>query len=206
MIDITSLFTKENKAYITRILSQLEGDQYRDEIIEMSRDEIRVNIWLVLAHLAKVLKPERYLEIGVRRGYSMALVAGRQLNCELWGFDNWVKDYASVPNPGPPFVQSELAKIGYTRPINFVTGDSQETLPLFCAPVLFPLILVDGEHSFTAAYSDMRYCLRMLAPGGYMVVDDMHNPEVLTAWERITAEVHYPHQVSGWAGVMYAGD
>jgi hypothetical protein len=46
--------------------------------------------------LARNLGPTRYLEIGVRRGKSMAQVAGQCPDCEIVGIDMWAQPYGGV--------------------------------------------------------------------------------------------------------------
>ncbi len=81
--------------------------------------------------LAQELKPRTYLEVGVRRGFSMAMVAARCPEVEVYGFDSWVPGYGSVENAGPVFVRAEMRQIGNTMPIHFAEGGSHGTLLAF---------------------------------------------------------------------------
>lgn len=126
--------------------------------------------------LAVEMKPERYLEIGVRRGKSIAQVAAAVPDCCLYGFDMWIDPYGGVPNPGPEFVRRELARVGYRGDAVFTIGASSETLPVFFAanPALdFPLITVDGDHSAAGAERDLELVGQRLAPGGFLLFDDL---------------------------------
>jgi predicted O-methyltransferase YrrM len=207
MIDsiFTGCWAAENVAFACKTLARMPQDKFSADIDGMlQRGEI-TTIWLVLPYLAWLLKPARYLEVGVRRGWSMGLVAARAPECDVVGFDLWVEDYAGAPNPGPASVREEMVKLGHRGELRLIDGDSAKTLPAFVAesPPPYPLILVDGDHSYEGAYRDLKCCLGLLAPGGYLVADDMHNNEVYAAWVRATSEDGRPRMHAGWAGVLY---
>lgn len=204
-MDFEKIFYDENKRFTLATIDKLEPDPWKGEIIGFINSEV-VNIWLVLAYLAKLLKVERYLEVGVRRGFSMAVVAARRHKAHLVGFDKWITDYANTPNPGPDFVRGELQRLGHTGVVEFVQGDTAETLLAYHPTELFPLILVDGDHTEAGAYRDISVCLNFLAPGGYLVVDDLQDPAVMTAWTRVTGESAYMESwQDGRVGVVLKG-
>ncbi len=60
-----------------------------------------IDLLTILQATAQALQPRNYLEIGVRRGRSLAVVAAAAPACDLFGFDLWMQDYAGMPNPGP---------------------------------------------------------------------------------------------------------
>lgn len=202
-MDFEKTFGDENKRFVLATLDKLEPDPWKAEIISFIESET-VNIWLTLAYLAKLLKVDRYLEVGVRRGFSMAIVAARRPKANVIGFDKWIQDYANTANPGPDFVRGELQQLGHKGVAEFVNGDSAETLPAYKPAVLYPLILVDGDHTEQGAYRDISACLNFLAPGGYLVVDDLQDPEVMTAWTRVLGEaVDVESWQAGRVGVMF---
>jgi predicted O-methyltransferase YrrM len=180
-------FNQENIDYARALLSQMEDDPHIPAILELFEKDV-TNIWLVLPYLARKLAVKRYLEIGVRRGFSMALVGGVVPKATLYGFDMWIKGYGKAENPGPELVLSEVAKSGHHGEIVFVEGDTASTLPNFKPPAPFELILIDGNHTETAVYHDAVHCLKHLAPGGVLVLDDLQDSEVYRAWERVTSE------------------
>jgi|SRR5208283_2793388 len=67
--------------------------------------------------------------------------------------------------------------------VRIIKGDSHKILPTL-PKESYRLILVDGDHAEKAALQDMRDCWRLLAPGGYMFVDDRDHPTVTTALRR----------------------
>ena len=81
---------EENRKFVVRVMQALTPDPVWTEpiigIIESERIETRC----FAAWLARELQPETYLEVGVRRGFSMAMVAARSPQVEIYGFDLWV--------------------------------------------------------------------------------------------------------------------
>lgn len=150
---------------------------------------------------ARAMRPRTYLEIGVRRGRSMAQVLTESPDTHAWGFDLWLAGYGSIPeqgivveNPGPAFVESELERLGAGRPVGLVVGDSAVTLPEFLAsetaPAEFDLILVDGDHTAAGARTDLEHAFARVAPGGAVLFDDISHashPELLGVWDGFKA-------------------
>ena len=81
--------------------------------------------------LCKNIKIGNYLEIGVRRGRSMCVLASQANEANFYGFDLWIKNYTGSENPGPDFVRSELNKFNFKGNLNFIDGDSKKTIPNF---------------------------------------------------------------------------
>jgi hypothetical protein len=151
----------------------------------------RLDLRLAMAWLAERIQSDRYLEIGVRRGFSAATVAAVRPDVSIYAFDLWVRDYVGVENPGPRFVREELARVGFRGVVTFVDGDSHITLPQFfgerpyprwdrlrgravAAPAWdFDMILVDGDHSIEGAYRDLKDVIGHVRVGGALVFDDI---------------------------------
>jgi predicted O-methyltransferase YrrM len=201
MIDLKKIWTKENIGFVKRTLRKLEDDRHKPDIIKLIDDKV-TNIWLVLAYLAKIIKPERYMELGVRRGYSMSIVGARRKTAELVGFDMWVSGYGGVPNPGPEFVKSELLKVGHKGRVNLISGDASVTVPAYRDDQYFPVILADADHSIDGVYRDIRNCLPLVAPGGFLVVDDLQDKNVLAGWQLATSEINTWTWQEGHVGII----
>jgi SAM-dependent methyltransferase len=142
-----------------------------------------------LAEIAGMLPAVRYLEVGCRRGHSLAtvaLAAGERLESAL-AVDLWIENYGDEPNEGPDQVMSRLEALGVDLwKIRLLTGDSHELLPRLRQT--FNLILVDGDHTAEGAAADLRDCFALLEPGGLLVFDDA-TPELIEVWRRGTAGV-----------------
>lgn len=133
-------------------------------------------IWAV----SKILQPQYYLEIGVRRGRSMAMVAATCSTCEIAGFDLWIDNYANVLNPGPDFVTSQLEQFNPNLRIELISGNSHASVPAYFQShpdIYFDMITVDGDHSDEGARADLQDVLPRLKVGGILLFDDISHPE-----------------------------
>ena len=159
------------------------------------------DIVTVLLGLAEILKPRRYLEIGVRRGRSVCAIAKSISECEIVMFDMWVKNYAGIENPGPDFVKAELKRIGHRGRSEFINGNSHETLTEYFAAnpgKTFDLITVDGDHTNLGAAQDICDVLPRLTIGGAIVFDDVCHPKtpgLRDVWRRMVVD---NPQLSSW--------
>jgi len=138
---------------------------------------------------ATLIEPSAYLEIGVCRARSAAVVASVRPQCAIYGFDLWVPDYAGGPNPGPEFVREELARAGHDGELTLETGDSAQTLPAFLdrqPGLFFDLITIDGAKTVPIAASDYAHALPRLKIGGIVVTDDLVIvPTLRRIWEKV---------------------
>jgi predicted O-methyltransferase YrrM len=189
------------RATVARILGQLAEDEYVQYVREfvaagqthVGDDWQYADITTVLVSAAELLKPRTYLEIGVRRGRSMALVAATAPDCAITGVDMWIGDYAGMPNPGPDHVRAELAKVGHRGTVELIDGNSHAVLPALFRerPTLsFDLIAVDGDHSPKGAMRDLEDVLPRLNIGGVLVFDDIRHPahpELYDVWNSVVA-------------------
>lgn len=149
------------------------------------------DITTVLCAAAQLVQPQSYLEIGVRRGRSLAVVASNSPNCDILGFDMWMNNYAGMLNPGPTFVESEMKKIGHIGALELISGNSHQTVPeyLRCHPeAFFDLITVDGDHSSKGAEEDLRAVMPRIKIGGVLVFDDICHPlhpYLSNVWQKV---------------------
>jgi predicted O-methyltransferase YrrM len=166
------------------ILETLSSDSYLEFVKNFYRTGLQTfgdnwvyaDINTVLIGLARRLKTSSYLEIGVRRGRSMAMVTTSAPNCKIVGFDLWIANYAGMDNPGPEYVREELTRLGYRGDLELVAGDSRQTVPDWFRKhpdEFFDLITVDGDHSTEGARTDLENVLPRLKIGGALVFDDI---------------------------------
>ncbi|MEJ7848051.1 MAG: class I SAM-dependent methyltransferase [Pyrinomonadaceae bacterium] len=182
----------ENLHFVLNVMKTLLADPVWTAPIVERVESGQIETRCFISWLARELQPKAYLEIGVRRGFSMAMVAARSPETEIYGFDLWVPDYAGVPNPGPKFVKSEIRKTGYGREVHLINGDSHVTLPAFfrnersgfwdrlrygwtsqTVPDEFDLMMIDGDHSLAGAYQDLLDTMPHCSIGGAVVFDDI---------------------------------
>jgi predicted O-methyltransferase YrrM len=178
------------------VLERLTPDAYADYVMAFYRAGLErhpetwrfADINTALMTLAAGLQPRSYLEIGVRRGRSLAMVASVCPGCEILACDMFIEGYAGMNNPGPELVTSELARVGFTGAIEFLIGDSHEVLPRHFdqrQDRFFDLITVDGDHSEAGARADLETVIPRLKVGGALVFDDISNPshpELARVW------------------------
>ena len=169
-------------------------DRYMEEAL-LQRDG-RFEIRLALRALAQALRPRSYLEIGTRRGWSLAQVLAGAPEVDAFCVDMWMEDYGEVANPGPAFVREEMRRAvpEHRGRLHFLSGNSHDVLPIFLGlveadasdpeeaalarlgearPVLFDLVTVDGDHTALGTWWDLMDVLPMVALGGAVVMDDL---------------------------------
>lgn len=182
-----------SKQRVFDILERLEKDYWLDQNIKNYKKIIQnkskcFDSVSFLNWYSNIIKPQYYLEIGVRRGRSMAQVMCQSPTTKTYGFDMWVPEYSSVPengistqNPGPGFVLNELEKLGVKRIPALIKGNSHETLTAFWEnahnPKRFDLMFVDGDHTYAGAKQDLEICFGHLAEQGVLLFDDLNHPE-----------------------------
>lgn len=183
---------------VRNIFEKLKSDRYLEYLKEYYDSGLfrygdrwqYADIATILYATCQLIRPANYLEIGVRTGRSMAVVAAANPDCEILGCDMWIKNYAEMENPGQAFVRGELKKVNYRGNVQFLDGDSHKLLPQYFKShpdTFFDLITVDGDHSYRGASMDLREVLPRLKIGGVIIFDDtvQRNMEYLyTVWDR----------------------
>ena len=138
---------------------------------------------------ATLLQPSSYLEIGVCRGRSAAVLGAARPHCAIYGFDLWIEDYAGSPNPGPSFVRKELTAAGHEGDVVLESGDSRVTLPAYLDQhpgLFFDVITVDGNKSVEGVAADYVNALPRLKLGGIVITDDLSLfPELRPIWDDV---------------------
>jgi predicted O-methyltransferase YrrM len=183
------LATDEYVAYLDRY--------YRESLHRFGSNWRYLDITNLLFAASKTTQPVNYLEIGVRRGRGVCVVARGCNEVNITAFDMWVQNYAGMENPGPEFVQAELAKHGHKGHIEFINGDSHKTVPRYLntkPDMLFDMITVDGDHTEEGALDDLCNVIPHLALGGILIFDDIVHPShkyLLNVWQRTMQQFTY---------------
>jgi predicted O-methyltransferase YrrM len=119
---------------------------------------------VMLAKIAKCLRPGKVLEIGSFRGYTARILA------ENTGPDTQIVAFDRDPRHGAAYRGTPLSarierRVGVVEAAAFA-GD---------APRSFDLIFIDADHTYGAVKHDTGVMLPLLAPGGMMVWHDYAN-------------------------------
>ncbi len=138
------------------------------------------NNHVAFAFLADRLKPVTYLEVGVRVGASMVQVLANAPIKVAAGVDLWSGEYAGLPNTRE-FTIGQLERhrqaTGGKYDLHLLQGNSHKVLKdLFKNKCVFDLINVDGDHSDEGAMEDLEDALKLLAPRGAILFDDIIHP------------------------------
>ena len=153
---------------------------FMDTLRKMKSNRSLYEIRATLRALSRIIKPKTYLEIGTRRGWSLAQVLAETPSVKVLSLDLWVENYASAENPGPSFVKNELKKITgrLDLDIEFISGNSHDTIPEYFEKeknmdIKFDLITVDGDHTLLGAWWDLLDVIDRVSVGGAIVFDDL---------------------------------
>src|SRR5260221_4658244 len=172
---------------VVDISRRLESDEFTTYIASLCDRGLGIagaewgymDLLTVLYAAAEMGQPENYLEIGVRRGRSAAMVAVACPNVKFVGFDIWQSNYAGSENLGSEFVRQQLRRLGHAGDAEFVDGNSHETVRAYFErnpSEYFDLVTVDGDHSLEGATADLEDVIPHLAVGGVLLFDDTANP------------------------------
>jgi predicted O-methyltransferase YrrM len=131
---------------------------------------------------ARILQPRTYLEVGTRRGWSLAQVLAERPQAHGYIFELWTPGYGGTEQGSPSYIRDKMGEIvgrRHSPTLTFVDGDSHETLPRFfagelgAAPAEFDLICIDGDHSRLGAWWDLTDLLPRVKVGGALLFDDL---------------------------------
>jgi predicted O-methyltransferase YrrM len=182
---------------VIETVRRLEHDEYSSYVASFCEQGLDLvgaslgylDLLTVLYAVAEVGQPQNYLEIGVRRGRSAAMVVAACPKVDVVGFDRWEEKYAGSDNPGGAFVRDELTRLGHEGAATFVDGDSHVTVKAFfreTPSLMFDLVTVDGDHGRAGARADLNDVIGNLRVGGVLVFDDVANPycpDLRAVWE-----------------------
>ena len=199
----TNSFVKDCSNYktlvgVSNIMDKLSDDEYlkflkrfyNAGLNKIGKNWDYADILTVIYGICSNISIGSYLEIGVRRARSMAIVAALHPNVSLVGFDLWIENYAGMENPGPDFVKNEIKKFNHKGNLDLINGDSKKTVPYYFKEnpnKYFDLITVDGDHSKKGAIIDLKNIIPRLKIGGFLVFDDIDNPHhrvLEKVWEK----------------------
>jgi predicted O-methyltransferase YrrM len=152
VINLAALFDDFSKQPIT--LYELPTGQWSSPVADV----------VMLAKIAKCLRPRRVLEIGSFRGYTTKLLAEHtDPDTRIVAFDRDPRHGAAYR--GTPLAAKIERRVGVVKAAAFA-GDSRRS---------YDLIFVDADHTYGAVKHDTEVMLPLLAPEGIMVWHDYAN-------------------------------
>ena len=131
-----------------------------------------------LYYLVRALKPQRFLEVGTHIGASTLFIAralaangsGAMTSVDIYDVNDpqkadW-KKYGASHSPRESLVQAGLA--------DRVSFSAEGALPFMDrTPEKFDFIFLDGDHKASAVYKEISAALKILAPGGVILLHDV---------------------------------
>ena len=121
--------------------------------------------------LGKSLMPKSYLEIGTRYGYSLVSIylGARNTLSQITSIDlQQYKDKSQT------YAKGNLLAKEYKGQYEFLAASSrdQKTREKLTGR-LYDLVFVDGDHSYKGAMEDIIFYWNNVAPGRFMIIDDV---------------------------------
>ncbi len=178
---------------VRQTLQEYYADDQDDNfqcIMEIYQEAIGRNIpyWDIRTAVrvaSRILKPTTYLEVGTRRGWSLAQMLTEAPDAVSYIFDVWQENYANAQG-SPRYVLNKMQQVtGASPSIEFVNGSSHDTLPRFfnnqvelsygIPPREFDLITIDGDHSLIGAWQDLHDVFPHVRVGGMILFDDLES-------------------------------
>ena len=131
-----------------------------------------------LYYLVRALKPQRFLEIGTHIGASTLFIAsalqsngqGRMTSVDIYDVNNpqqadW-EYYGATTSPAETLEQAECRDL--------VTFSAEGALPFMQrTDEKFDFIFLDVDHTAAAVYKEVAAALKILAPGGIILLHDV---------------------------------
>jgi hypothetical protein len=135
----------------------------------------------------------RMLEIGVRTGYmGVVLARATQGRAHYTGIDPnlYLPDGLARANASFSLLQKELPSFGHQLILGYSTAEIYQDAMALNGP--YDIIHIDGDHSLHGKVTDLFIARKLLAPGGWLLVDDYgHAPSVAPACRAALAEGWY---------------
>lgn len=165
-------------------------------------------------HLVKMLRPKRFVELGVFKGCSLLAACQaleeHKISCEVFGVDHWAGDpQVGFYNGDKVFDKLKIRARQYEF-AKLLRMDFSEARSRFPDGSI-DLLHIDGLHTYEAVYSDFHTYLPAMSKQGIVIMHDTHVNRagygVHQLWQEIkenyqTIEFHH----SSGLGVVFVGD
>lgn len=185
MVVETDFLTKDELFHFNReLIDQVAfpvGDRYPIEIM--------TNYFAWYGGMVKKYRPIRFLEIGVRYGYTGIVCCLAALKVKVKGFTYLgIDDESYLPAPGVMVgsctkANENFAAVGFDGIARALKWNSiTQGLPPGCGT--FDMIHIDGNHDTHGVLNDLGHCWPVLNKGGFILLDDYYFPEIKLAVEQ----------------------
>ena len=134
---------------------------------------------VMLAKLARLLRPKNILEVGSYRGYTARLLAENTTSdCIIHALD-------INPDHGEAYLKSPLESR-----IRRHIGSLKDQTPESLKGISFDFVFVDADHQFEAVENDTRTILPLLAEDGAIIWHDYSDWGWMSSWNRVPEFLH----------------
>ena len=161
------------------------------------------NEWACLYPLTWYTKnylPKKYLEIGIRKGYTAALIGFLNNSIEIYGIDEWNSNERDKYDQSPGFTSSLLKRNNFRGYARFVTGDKytafERLKKSFIGKMSFDLILFRVDIFGDKSITQLKEIMKFLGDNGALIVTGKDTQLFTNVWEYIQKEFpEYVHFV-----------
>jgi hypothetical protein len=185
----------KNKKNILSYLANNSIDEYILNNLSLIRFIKLKNEWACLYPLfwyTKNYLPKKYLEFGIRKGYTSALIAFINHSVEIYGIDEWDSNEKNKYNRSPAFTSSLLERNNFQGFAQFVTGDKYTAFvrlkQSFIGPISFDLILFRVDMFGNKSIDQLKEIMNFLEDNGALVVTGKDTQSFTNVWEYIQKE------------------
>jgi len=193
----------KNKEIILSDMANNSIDEYILNNLSLIRHIKFKNEWACLYSLPWYTKnylPKKYLEFGIRKGYTSALVAFLNHSVEIYGIDEWNSNEGNKYNRSPEFTSLLLERNNFQGFAQFVTGDKYTALKRlnqsFIGNMSFDLILFRVDIFGDKSIDQLKETMKFLSDNGALVITGKDTQLFTNAWKYIQKEFpEYVHFV-----------
>jgi len=199
--DNRSKIIYKNKKNILSDMANNSIDEYILKNLSLIKHIKFKNEWACLYPLfwyTKNYLPKKYLEFGIRKGYTSALIASINHSVEIYGIDEWDSNEGNKYNRSPAFTSSLLEKNNFQGFAQFVTGDKYTAFKRlrqsFIGNMSFDLILFRFDIFGNKSIEQLKEVLKFLGDNGALVVTGKDTQLFTNVWKYIQKE--FPEYVN----------
>ena len=142
--------------------------------------EIMTNYFAWYGGMVHKYRPARFLEIGVRYGYTGIVVTAAAIQKSDKPFEYLGIDDESYHARSCDQANQNFATLGFHHKARALKWNSiTQGLPPNCGT--FDMIHIDGNHDTHGVLNDLGHCWPVLNVGGFILLDDCYFPEIKLA-------------------------